>query len=340
MPSCEPRMVRFGVFEVDLRAGELRRNGFKVKLQNQPFQILCMLLECPGEVITRDQMRARLWPAETFVDVDHGLNSAIRRVRDALGDSAESPTFIETLGRRGYRFVFPVEHLGHDSGNSGLAVVVPISKSEPSPVMPQEQPPAKSRWKLKTGLRIAAGSVVLAAMLAFIQDGHLSETKLGQLTRRVVVGSGDTASHAVTQRQLTANPQDTPVTSAALSPDGTYLAYTDKTGFYVRQVSNGETHPVALPKGFEPLVQSWFPDGGHLLVSWVAESEKQPGLWSTSMLGGTPKRLAEEGSSGRVSRDGSKIAFLRAGQGRNEIWLMAADGTEGRRLVGSTTSER
>ena len=340
IPSYEPCTVRFGVFEVDLRAGELRRNGFKVKLQNQPFQILGMLLERPGEVITRDEMRARLWPAETFLDVDHGLNSAIRRVRDALGDSAESPTFIETLGRRGYRFVFPVEHLCRESGNSGLAVVGPISKPEPSPVMPQEPPQAKSRWKLKTGLGIAAGPVVLGAMLAFIQKGHLSVTKLDQPTRRVVVGSGDSTLHAVTQRQLTANPQDTPVTSAALSPNGTYLAYTDKTGFYVRQVSNGETHPVAVPKGFAPLVQSWFPDGGHLVVSWVAESGKQPGLWSTSIFGGTPIRIAEEGSSGRVSRDGSKIAFLRAGQGRNEIWLMAADGTKGRRLVGSATSER
>jgi hypothetical protein len=95
-----------------------------------------MLLERPGEVITRDEMQARLWPAETFVDFDHGLNSAIRRLRDALGDTAENPTFVETLGGRGYRFVFPVEgHNGDDSGkgniNPGLAGVVPISASEP-----------------------------------------------------------------------------------------------------------------------------------------------------------------------------------------------------------------
>ena len=109
MPSYGTRAVRFSVFEVDLRAGELRRNGIKVKLQNQPFQILSMLLERPGEIITRDEMRARLWPAETFVDFDHGLNSAIRRLRYALGDSAESPTFVETLGGRGYRFIFSVE---------------------------------------------------------------------------------------------------------------------------------------------------------------------------------------------------------------------------------------
>jgi TolB-like protein/Tfp pilus assembly protein PilF len=101
-------VIHFGVFKADLRAGELRRNGSKVKLQEQPFQILAMLLERPGEIVTREELRARLWSADTFVDFDHGLNSAIRRLRDALGDSAENPSFVETLGRRGYRFIAPV----------------------------------------------------------------------------------------------------------------------------------------------------------------------------------------------------------------------------------------
>jgi len=101
-------VIHFGVFEADLRAGELRRNGSKVKLQEQPFQILAILLERPGEIVTREELRARLWSADTFVDFDHGLNSAIRRLRDALGDSAENPSFVETLGRRGYRFIAPV----------------------------------------------------------------------------------------------------------------------------------------------------------------------------------------------------------------------------------------
>ena len=101
-------VIHFGVFEADLRAGELRRNGSKVKLQEQPFQILAMLLERPEEIVTREELRARLWSADTFVDFDHGLNSAIRRLRDALGDSAENPSFVETLGRRGYRFIAPV----------------------------------------------------------------------------------------------------------------------------------------------------------------------------------------------------------------------------------------
>src|SRR6266436_4102179 len=107
------RVIHFGVFEADLRAGELRRNGAKVKLQEQPFQILAMLLERPGEIVTREELRARLWSADTFVDFDHGLNSAIRRLRDALGDSAENPSLVETLGRRGYRFISAVGF--HDS---------------------------------------------------------------------------------------------------------------------------------------------------------------------------------------------------------------------------------
>jgi TolB-like protein/DNA-binding winged helix-turn-helix (wHTH) protein/Tfp pilus assembly protein PilF len=100
--------VRFGLFELDLRAGELRRNGAKVRLQEQPFQILSMLLEHPGDIVTREELRNRLWPADTFVDFDHGLNAAVKRLRDALGDSAESPRFVETVARRGYRFLASV----------------------------------------------------------------------------------------------------------------------------------------------------------------------------------------------------------------------------------------
>src|SRR5579859_2218406 len=102
------RTVHFGTFEVDLHAGELRRNGSKVKLQEQPFQVLTLLLERPGSVVTREELQKRLWAADTFVDFDHSLNAAIRRLRDELGDSAENPRFVETVARRGYRFVAPV----------------------------------------------------------------------------------------------------------------------------------------------------------------------------------------------------------------------------------------
>src|SRR6266446_398102 len=104
-----PQFFRFGVFELDVRAGELRKSGMKLKLQEQPFQVLCTLLEHPGELVTREELRNRLWPADTFIDFDHSLNAAIKRLRDALGESADAPVFIETMARRGYRFIAPLE---------------------------------------------------------------------------------------------------------------------------------------------------------------------------------------------------------------------------------------
>src|SRR5712691_10246568 len=103
--SSGTQPVRFGSFELDLRAGELRKQGVKIKLQEQPFQILALLLEQPGQVVTREELRSRLWPSDTFVDFDHSLNKAINKLREALGDSAENPRFVETLPRRGYRFI-------------------------------------------------------------------------------------------------------------------------------------------------------------------------------------------------------------------------------------------
>ncbi|MBV9609857.1 MAG: winged helix-turn-helix domain-containing protein [Acidobacteria bacterium] len=102
------RLFRFGLFEADERTGELRRDGRRVRLQEQPFQVLLMLLERPAELVTREEIRQRLWPVDTFVDFDHGLNTAVNKLRDALGDSASNPRFIETLARRGYRFIAPV----------------------------------------------------------------------------------------------------------------------------------------------------------------------------------------------------------------------------------------
>ena len=100
--------IRFGCFELDAQSGELRRNGKKIKLQEQPFQVLTILLERPGEVLTREELTKRLWPDETYVDFERGLNKAVTRLRDALGDSAENPRYIETLPRRGYRFIAPI----------------------------------------------------------------------------------------------------------------------------------------------------------------------------------------------------------------------------------------
>jgi eukaryotic-like serine/threonine-protein kinase len=108
-PSASQRVIRFGTFEANLAARELRKNGVKLRLQEQPFQVLSVLLENPDQVVTREELRQGLWPADTFVDFDNGLNTAINKIREALGDSAESPRFIETIPRRGYRFVAPVQ---------------------------------------------------------------------------------------------------------------------------------------------------------------------------------------------------------------------------------------
>src|SRR5262249_47430176 len=134
----------FGVFEVDLRAGELRKNGVKIKLQEQPFQILAMLLEHPGEVVTREELQQKLWSNDTFVDFDNSLNKAINQIREAVGHSADNPRFVETMARRGYRFIAPVEETSRElvSGKftaarmgNGVGVYMPSgsgSKAEPS----------------------------------------------------------------------------------------------------------------------------------------------------------------------------------------------------------------
>jgi cholera toxin transcriptional activator len=111
IPSSNPeaRLMRFSVFEVDISNGELRKNGARVRLQEQPFQVLVSLLQRQGQVVTRDELRASIWPADTFVDFDHSLNTAVNKIRESLGDSATSPRFVETLARRGYRFIASVD---------------------------------------------------------------------------------------------------------------------------------------------------------------------------------------------------------------------------------------
>src|SRR2546427_11275473 len=112
-------ILRFGVFEVDVRSGELRKQGVRIKLQEQPFHVLAVLLQRPGEVVTREELRSQNWPADTFVDFDNSLNTAVNKLREALGGSADNPRFIQTLPRRGYRFIAPVT--GVDGTTRGTA---------------------------------------------------------------------------------------------------------------------------------------------------------------------------------------------------------------------------
>ena len=111
MSAPAPRLLRFDNFELDLRAGELRKRGVKLRLQGQPLQVLATLLKRAGDLVSRDELRAEVWPANTFVDFDHSLHNAIARIRVTLGDSADTPRYIETLPRRGYRFIQPVDEV-------------------------------------------------------------------------------------------------------------------------------------------------------------------------------------------------------------------------------------
>src|SRR5271167_2426025 len=155
--------MQFGVFEVALQAGELRKSGLRIKLQEQPFQILALMLEHPGQLVTREELRQRLWPADTFVDFDHSLNSAVKKLREALGDQAENPRFIETLHRRGYRFIASVE--GQlDALDKGPGSQPEKESGKTSPEAREESArPAAPRWVKIAGVVVAllaAASVV------------------------------------------------------------------------------------------------------------------------------------------------------------------------------------
>lgn len=165
--------LHFGVFEVDLRAGELRKHGLRIRLQEQPFQVLAMLVEHPREVVTREELQKKLWPADTFVDFDHGLNKAINKIRDALGDSAESPRFVETVTRRGYRFVGDVKVAdaasvdgvrdGTSAAPASVSELEDRSDESGEAVLPRYAP-VPNAWKI-----IAIALLVLIAALVIWQ---------------------------------------------------------------------------------------------------------------------------------------------------------------------------
>jgi DNA-binding winged helix-turn-helix (wHTH) protein/tetratricopeptide (TPR) repeat protein len=172
--EANPRSRAFGVFEADLRAAELRKHGIRIKLQEQPFQILTLLLEHPGEVVTREELRQRLWPAHTFVDFDRSLNKAMTKLRAALGDSAENPRYVETIPRHGYRFLASVQVHYHEP--VATAVQPSASTHETDPAAANEAPhsgpgPATNRGKRRIRLygALAAASAALLCMLLYVR---------------------------------------------------------------------------------------------------------------------------------------------------------------------------
>jgi DNA-binding winged helix-turn-helix (wHTH) protein/TolB-like protein len=186
MPSTLPSLVRFANFEVDLRAGELRRDGSKVRLQEQPFMLLAVLLESAGEVVTREELRKRLWSADTFVDFDHRLAVAVSKLRDALRDSAEQPRFVETVGRRGYRFVGQIELSDSPSVNSkaGADETLPSFPAAEEVELRKLTPSGRTRSRTNGLVVLASGLVVFLAVITLPKFVHVRSGKEPSLTPR------------------------------------------------------------------------------------------------------------------------------------------------------------
>jgi Tol biopolymer transport system component/DNA-binding winged helix-turn-helix (wHTH) protein len=271
------QVIRFATFEVDLQAGELRKGGLKLKLSGQPFQVLAILLERPGGVFTREELQKRLWP-DTFVDVDHNLNTAINKIREALGDSSENPRFVETLPRRGYRFIGPVEK----KDPAEMQVEPPVSDT--AKVVPS------SRWPQRF-LMFGGACLLLIAALAFIN----------RLKR---------PPPPVKQRTLTRLTFDDGLQfGPTWSPDGHYIAYSSDRGgkldIWVQQVSGGDAVQVTKGRGhnWQP---DWSPDGKYIAY----RSERgDGGIYIVPALGGAglERKIAAFGYHPRWSPDSTQI---------------------------------
>jgi Tol biopolymer transport system component/DNA-binding winged helix-turn-helix (wHTH) protein len=260
------QLVRFGDFEVDLRSGELRKAGVKLKFGGQPFQVLSILLEQPGEVVTREELQKRLWP-DTFVDVDHNLNTAINKIREVLGDSAESPHFVETLPRRGYRFIGELER-----------PVEPVAE----PVITVE--PDRGSHFRKLWWRVAAG-VLTVAVIAVV----------GVVAYRWRQQQRPQEQAALTPIPFTALPGQ--ATAPAFSPDGSRIAFAwdgdpkgGSKGFdlYVKAIGS-ETLLRLTQHPSEWISPAWSPDGTQVAFHRLAGADT--GIYVVPALGGPERKL-------------------------------------------------
>jgi Tol biopolymer transport system component/DNA-binding winged helix-turn-helix (wHTH) protein len=282
MYETQSRLVRFGAFEADVRTGELRKHGVKLKFSGQPFQVLAILLERPGDVVTREELQKRLWP-DTFVDVERNLNTAVNKIREVLGDSSENPTFVETLPRRGYRFIQPVENPNReedvsrqDIKNEGTTAADPRSKST-----------AKF---LAYAIALSVVAFATIALFLIYTRPHTPVSSLHSLIR-VTFDAG---------LQL----------SPTWSPDGRLIAYASDRGgkvdIWIQQVSGGEPVRVTHTPGnnWQP---SWSPDGKYIAY----RSEAGTGLFVIPALGseGPGRRITSFGYRPQWSPDGSEILF-------------------------------
>jgi DNA-binding winged helix-turn-helix (wHTH) protein len=256
------RILRFGVFEVDLQAGELHKNGLKVKVREQPFQVLTVLLEHPGEVevVTREELRQRLWPEDTFVDFERSLNVAVSKLREALGDAAENPRFVETLPKRGYRFIAPVERIGEK---------VAEPEPPPAPVPGRRRLP----WLVAAAVALAIGAGV-GGWLLFFRPAPQAEMRMVRFTTALGVEK-----------------------YPAISPDGKQVAFCVKGNIYVKQVGS-ETPVQRTDNPASDFSPAWSPDGRQIAFCRKPPGYK-PGftILVTDALGG-PERTLYKSAAG------------------------------------------
>jgi DNA-binding winged helix-turn-helix (wHTH) protein/dipeptidyl aminopeptidase/acylaminoacyl peptidase len=306
-PAHPPSVLCFGQFQLDGANGELRKAGISLKIHPQPFRVLQLLAERPLQIVTRDEIRNCLWGGNTFVDFDGGINSCMNQIRVTLGDDPEKPRYIETIPRRGYRFVatvstqYPAERAASSDVHASDLKVVPRITPEITGV---------SR-KPKLLAAITAAALALAVILGFY------------------AWSSRSAPRELKQTQLTANSSDNPVTGDAISPDGKYLAYSDTQGVHLKLLATGEMQTLSQISSDWYFV--WFPDGTRFLGSEIARH----GLWTFSVIGGTPRKFLEDGILGSIAPDSSTVAFTRnTGRvGDRELWLIGSDGTNSRNFL-------
>lgn len=313
-----PSRFEFGPFEVNASTGELLKRGIRVRLPAQPFAILILLLENPGELVTREQLRERIWGDGTFVDFEHGLNSAINKLRSALGDSAENPRYIETMPGRGYRFVGALE------SREAEAAIRPVPETE------GQQEKTGSRQSLAGWERLAwaAGLVVC---LAFAVRFHQTPESMPDLTlTRITADAG-----------LSGYP--------ALSPDGNLMAYSSDRGLngeqdiYVRQVAGGQ--PIRLTfDGAANTTPDFSPDGAKIVFR---SNRNAGGIFEIPALGGEARQLAKGGWDPKYSPDGSQVAYWvglsgisAAVPGSGAIWVVSVNGGAPRRIAADFPAAR
>ena len=301
--------MRFGDFSLDLVTGELRSNGQTSFLQEKPFQILLLLLEKPGQLVTRDELIKRLWSSDTFVDFDQSLNKAVNRLREALGESAEHPRFIETLPRRGYRLMAPV---GDDTIFEATSEAAASGRSK------VEAAPRWLKW-------LALSIVVLAAALSQRWfAGHRTQSN---------------PLEDLKQRRLTANSSENAVTSGSISPDGRQLAYSDVKGIHIKQIDSGQVRDIALPASLKGpaqnwvIVNNWIRDGSAIIAN-AAPPAHQPSVWLVPVNGEPMRKIRDEARAWTLSRDGLWLAF---GANLNklyyrELWIARSNGEDAHKV--------